>query len=89
MKKKPLDFSDCIRVVASVHNLDTNRYSIELEFRKEDGQWSSVLLPRKIIRSGISVIDELLDRGAGLPTGSGAGSQLALCLTSSLRDHIG
>ena len=32
-KKTPLDFNDCVRVVANVHDLDTNRYSVELEFR--------------------------------------------------------
>jgi putative DNA primase/helicase len=80
MKKKPSNLSDCVRVLASVHNLDTNRYSIELDFRKEDGQWSSVLLPRKIIRSGVSALDELLERGGHLPTGHGMGTQLAALL---------
>ena len=27
-EKTPLDFTDCIRVVANVHDLDINRYSI-------------------------------------------------------------
>jgi putative DNA primase/helicase len=80
LKKPPLNLSDRIRVIAKVHNLDTNRYLIELEFRNDDGQWSSVVLPRKIIRSGISAIDELLDRGAHLPTGPGLAGQLAALL---------
>jgi putative DNA primase/helicase len=77
MKTKPLDFSECIRVIANVHHLDTNRYSVELKFRDVRGNWSNVLLPRNIIRSGISALDELLDRGAQLPTAPGAGAELA------------
>jgi hypothetical protein len=81
MKTKPLDFSECIRVIANVHDLDTNRYSIELEFRDVRGNWSRDLLPRNFIRSGVSALDALLDRGAQLPTGAGAGAQLASLLS--------
>jgi putative DNA primase/helicase len=81
MKKMPLDLTDCIRVVANVHDLDTNRYSVELEFRDVKGGWLNELLPRSIIRSGVSALDELLDRGANLPTGPGAGAQLAALLS--------
>ena len=77
MKKTPLDFTDRIRVVANALDLDTNRYSIELEFRDINGKWSHVLLPRNIIRSGVGALDELLNRGARLPTGPGAGARLA------------
>ncbi len=80
MKKAPLNLTDCIRVVATVQNLDTDRYSIELKFRKANRQWSSIILPRRIIRSGISALDELLDDGAQLPTGPGMGTQLAALL---------
>src|SRR6266446_3401231 len=81
MKKTPLAFPDRIRVVANVLDLDTNRYSIELEFRDIHGKWSHVLLPRNIIRSGIGALDELLNRGAQLPTSPGAGAQLASLLS--------
>ena len=81
MKKTPLDFTDRIRVIANVHDLDTNRYSVELEFRDINGEWSNVLLPRRIISSGVGALDELLDRGAQLPTGPGAGAQLAHLLS--------
>src|SRR5258707_15458372 len=80
-EKKPLDFTDRIRVAANVHDLDTNRYSVELEFRDIKGKWSNVLLPRNIIRSGIGALDELLARGAILPTGRGAGAELANVLS--------
>jgi putative DNA primase/helicase len=80
-EKVPLDFTSHIRVVANVHDLDTNRYSVELEFRDVKGNWSNVLLPRNIIRSGIGALDELLNRGAHLPTGPGAGAQLAKLLS--------
>ena len=81
MKKTPLDFTDRIRVVANVHDLDTNWYSVELEFRDVKGGWVNELLPRSIIRSGVSALDELLDRGAHLPTAPGAGAQLASLLS--------
>jgi putative DNA primase/helicase len=77
MKQTPLNLTDRIRVIANVHDLDTNRYSVELEFRDVKGGWVNELLPRSIIRSGVSALDELLDHGANLPTGPGAGAQLA------------
>jgi putative DNA primase/helicase len=81
MKKTPVDFSDCIRVLANVHALDSNRYSLELEFRNVEDQWSNVLLPRSIIRSGITALDELLELGANIPAGPGVGAQLAKLLS--------
>jgi putative DNA primase/helicase len=80
MKKKPMDFSDCVRVIANVHDLDTNRYSIEVEFRDVKTKWSNAILPRGIIRSGVGALEELLNLGAHLPTGPGAGAQLASLL---------
>ena len=68
-------------MIANVHDLDTNRYSVELEFRDVKGGWVKELLPRSIIRSGVSALDELLDRGAHLPTAPGAGAQLASLLS--------
>jgi putative DNA primase/helicase len=79
--KTPFDFTDRIRVVANVHDLDTNRYSIEAEFRGVNGKWSNAVLPRGIIRSGVGALEELLNRGAHLPTGPGAGGQLANLLS--------
>jgi putative DNA primase/helicase len=77
MKQTPLKLADCIRVIANVHDLDTNRYCVELKFRDVRGNWSNALLPRNIIRSGIGALGELLNHGAHLPTGRGAGAQLA------------
>jgi hypothetical protein len=77
MRKIPLDFTDRIRVVANVHDLDVDRYLIEVEFRHIDGRTATATLPRGIIKSGSEALKELLDRGAKLPTGPGAGAQLA------------
>src|ERR1700730_17698025 len=76
-QKTPLDFTKCIRVVANVHDLDTNRYSVELKFRNTKGEWSTAILPRRITSSGRRALEELLDLGANLPTGSGASAGLA------------
>jgi putative DNA primase/helicase len=76
-QKTPLDFTKCIRVVANVHDLDTNRYSVELKFRNTKDEWSTAILPRRITSSGRRALEELLDLGANLPTGSGASAQLA------------
>src|ERR1700737_2552597 len=81
MKKPPLDFTDCIRVVANVHDLDTNRYSIELEFRNTKDEWSSAILPRRITSSGYGALKGLLDLGAKLPPGPGAGAELGQLLS--------
>ena len=83
MKRTPVDFTDRIRVVANVHDLGTNKYSIELEYRDVNGNWSHVILPRSIIRSGVNASNELLDRGANIPTGPGAGAQLAHLLSAT------
>jgi putative DNA primase/helicase len=77
MRKIPLDFTDRIRVVANVHDLDVDRYLIEVEFQHIDGRTATATLPRGIIKSGSEALKELLDRGAKLPTGPGAGAQLA------------
>jgi putative DNA primase/helicase len=77
MRKIPLDFTGRIRVVANVHDVDVDRYFIEVEFRHVDGRTATATLPRGIIRSGSEALKELLDRGAKLPTGPGAGAQLA------------
>jgi Domain of unknown function (DUF927) len=78
MKKNqsPLDFTDCIRVVANVHDLDTNRFSIEIKFRRVDGQLIRTLLPREITKSGSTAMQELLGRGANIPTGPGTATEL-------------
>jgi putative DNA primase/helicase len=81
MKKTPLDFTDCIRMVSNVHDLDTNRYSVELEFRNTKDEWSSAILPRRITSSGYGALKELLDLGAKLPTGPGAGAELGQLLS--------
>src|ERR1700738_3608898 len=88
MKKPPLDFTDCIRVVANVHDLDTNRYSIELEFRNTKDEWSSAILPRRITSSGYGALKELLDLGAKLPTAPGQVLSWASCSASCLTKHI-
>jgi putative DNA primase/helicase len=81
MKKTPLQLADCIRVIANVHDLDTNRYSVELEFRNtRDGQ-ARAMLPRRVTSSGYCALKELLDLGAKLPTGPGAGAELGRLLS--------
>jgi putative DNA primase/helicase len=78
MKKKqiPLDFTDRIRVLANVHDLDTNRVSIEIKFQRVDGQPIRALLPREITKSGSTAMQELLSRGANIPTGPGTATEL-------------
>jgi putative DNA primase/helicase len=76
MKKAKSDLNDCIRFIANVHDLDLDRYFIELKFRDVLGKWSYAILPRSMIRSNGGVLGELLDRGAALPTGKGIGSKL-------------
>jgi Domain of unknown function (DUF927) len=79
--KTPIDFTKCIRVAANVLDLDTNRYSVEVTFRDINGNWSNAILPRGIIRSGVRALEELLNRGAQLPTGPGASAQIASLLS--------
>jgi putative DNA primase/helicase len=81
MKKPNLDSTNCIRVIANVLDVDTNRYSIEVEFQDVKGIRSTAILPRAIIRSGVRASEELLNRGAQLPTGHGASAQVASLLS--------
>ena len=69
MKEVKRDLKDCIRVVANVHDLDLDRYFIEVKFRNIHGKWAHVILPRNMIRPNGGVLGEFLDRGAALPTG--------------------
>src|SRR5260370_33088495 len=81
MKKTPLDVTDRIRVVANVLDLDTSRYSVEVTFRDINDNWSNAILPRGIIRSGVRALEELLNLGARLPPGPGAGTHLPDLIT--------
>ena len=80
MKSKKLTFTDCIRVVANVHNLDLDRYFIEIKFRDIHGHWAHATLPRGILGSGSEALKDLLGRGAALPTRKGAGAKLVSVL---------
>jgi uncharacterized protein DUF927 len=81
MKNTPLKLADCIRVIANVHDLDTNRYSVELEFRNTKNERARATLPRRITSSGYGALKELLDLGAKLPTGPGASAELGRLLS--------
>ena len=81
MKKTPLNLADRIRVIANVHDLDTNRYSVEVEFRNTRDEQARAMLPRRITSSGHLALKELLDLGAKLPSGPGAGVELGKLLS--------
>jgi putative DNA primase/helicase len=80
MKKKPIDFNDCMRVIENVHNIDTNQYCVEIKFRTVNGTWRNVLLPRKMIGRASRAYEDFLEDGAHLPTGSDARAELASLL---------
>ncbi len=81
MKQTPLNLADCVRVIANVRNLDTNRYSVELEFRNTKNERARATLPRRVTSSGYGALKELLDLGARLPTGARAGAELGELLS--------
>jgi putative DNA primase/helicase len=81
MQKTPLKLADCVRVLANVHDLDSNRYFVELEFRNTKDEQARAMLPRRITSSGYGALKELLDVGAKLPTGPGAGAELGSLLS--------
>src|SRR3984893_12331892 len=81
MKKTPLNLADRIRVIANVHDLDTNRYSVELEFRNTKNERTRATLPRRVTSTGYGALKELLDLGAKLPTAPGAGAELGQLLS--------
>jgi hypothetical protein len=86
MKKTSVKLADCIRVIANVHDLDTNRYFVELDFQNTKNERIRAIVPRRITSSGHLALRELLDLGAKLPTGHGAGAELGSCSASFLSE---
>jgi putative DNA primase/helicase len=83
MKHSKIDFGDLIRLASTIHDIDDDQYFIEIEFRDVEGNTKRTVLPRSLIRSGSKALDELLQRGANLPGGHGAGTQLRELLSAA------
>jgi uncharacterized protein (DUF927 family) len=73
---KPTNLKDLIRVVATIHDIDKNKYFIEVEYRGVEGQLKRTMLPRSLMRSGTRALERLLDEGAILPSGKAAATEL-------------
>jgi putative DNA primase/helicase len=76
MESSKAKFSDLIRVVSTIRDIDDDQYFIEIEFRDVEGNAKRTVMPRNLIRLGSKALDELLQRGANLPGRHGAGAEL-------------
>ena len=84
MKHSKIEFGDLdLPLVSTIHNIDDDQYFIEIEFRDVEGKTKRTVMPRSLIRSGSKALDELLQRGANLPGGHGAGAQLRELLSAA------
>jgi hypothetical protein len=80
MQKTP-KLADCVRVLANVHDLDNDRFLLEIEFPRRDGQRICRTFPLEITKSGSTAKDALLRRGAHISTGPGIGGELLKVLS--------
>ncbi len=83
MEISKMKFKDLVRLVSTIHDIDNDRYSIEIEFRDVEGNSKRTVIPRSLIRSGSKALDELLQRGANLPGRHGAGAELRDVLSAA------
>jgi hypothetical protein len=83
MKHSKIKVGDLIRLVSTIHDIDDDQYFIEIEFRDVEGKTKRTVMPRSLIRSGSKALDELLQHGANLPGGHGAGTQLRELLSAA------
>jgi putative DNA primase/helicase len=76
MDNSKVKVADLIRVVSTIHNIDEDKYFVEVEFRDVRGNLARTLLARGLIRPGSNVLEQLLNRGANFPSRQGAGAEL-------------
>jgi putative DNA primase/helicase len=67
MEKKAVSVKDLIRVVSIIHDIDVNKYFIEVEFRNVGGELDRITLERGL--TGQNALKELLRAGATIPRG--------------------
>jgi uncharacterized protein (DUF927 family) len=83
MEISKMKLKNLVRLVSTIHDIDNDRYSIEIEFRDVEGNTKRTVIPRSLIRSGSKALDELLQRGANLPGRHGAGAELRDLLSAA------
>ncbi|MBL0404415.1 DUF927 domain-containing protein [Microvirga aerilata] len=67
LHNKTLALIPNVRVTALVHDIDQNKYALELKFRKVGGGSESLLVPRAALGRPGDVVKDLLNAGALLP----------------------
>jgi uncharacterized protein DUF927 len=74
---------DIVKVVSTIHDVDENRYFIEIEYLDVEAQRERTILPRGAIRPNGKALEKLLDAGADLPSRPGVGAELLRVLSAS------
>jgi uncharacterized protein (DUF927 family) len=82
MDKSKVKYADLIRVVSTIHDIDTDTYFVEVEYRDVKGELDRTVLPRGLIRPGGNALEQLLNRGANLPTRKGGAAELLQVLSA-------
>jgi putative DNA primase/helicase len=67
MEKRAVSVKDLIRVVSIIHDIDVEKYFIEVEFRNVGGELKRITLERGL--TGQNALKELLRAGATIPRG--------------------
>jgi putative DNA primase/helicase len=58
----------CVQPRSLVHDVDTNKYFLEIRFRDVDGGFQSLLASRDLQQSPGRIVEELLKHGAVMPS---------------------
>jgi hypothetical protein len=82
MDKSIVNFKDMIRVVSTIHDIDADKYFVEVEYRDVKGDLKHTVLQRGLIRPGGNAFEQLLNRGATLPCRHGAAAELLEVLSA-------
>jgi hypothetical protein len=70
MSKAKVKITDLIRAVSTIHDIDVDKYLIEVEFRTVEGELKRTTLARGLAPS--KALEKLLNEGATLPGATAA-----------------
>src|SRR5271154_4142588 len=68
MEKKAVSVKDLIRVASIIHDIDVDKYFLQVEFRSVEGELERTTLQRGL--TGPRALEKLLMEGAAIPSGT-------------------
>jgi hypothetical protein len=68
MEKATVRVKELVQVVCTIHDIDIDKYFIEVQFSSVDGELKRITLPRGL--RGPTALEKLLNEGASIPHGA-------------------